>query len=53
LVYILVNVIKPDFIQNTKRIQLRIRRIGLEGRRRREMNAEAVNETVIPLMIRE
>jgi hypothetical protein len=54
LVYILVNDIESDFIQNTKRIQLNIGRMGPEERRRRtEMNAEAVNETVIVLMIRE
>jgi hypothetical protein len=55
LVYFLVNDIEPNFIQNTKRIQLNIGRMEPQERRRRkgEINAEAVNETVIPLVIRE
>jgi hypothetical protein len=53
LVYILVDEIEPDFIANTNRIQLNVGRMGPEERRRRrrELNAEAINEEVIHMLI--
>lgn len=55
LVFILVNDIEPNFISNTMRIQLNIGRMGLEERRRRrrELDAEAINEEMAGLMIKE
>ncbi|GAA5817499.1 hypothetical protein MFLAVUS_011047 [Mucor flavus] len=44
--------LKPDFIANTNIIQLSVGRMGPEDRRRRsELNAEAINEKVLPLLI--
>lgn len=53
LIYILVNDVKPDFIQNISRITLNIGRMGPEERRRRELDAEAINEASVPTMMEE
>ncbi|GAA5816777.1 hypothetical protein MFLAVUS_010310 [Mucor flavus] len=44
---------KPDLIANTNIIQLSVGRTGPEERRRRrrELNAEAINEELLPLLI--
>ncbi|KAI8058819.1 hypothetical protein BDF21DRAFT_455970 [Thamnidium elegans] len=52
LIFILVNDIEPDFIVNTNIIQLNVGRMDPEERRRRrELNAEAINEEVLFLLI--
>jgi len=53
LIYILVNNVEPDFIQNISRITLNIDRMGPEERRRRELDVEAINEAVVLTMIEE
>ena len=52
LMFILVNDVEPDYISNTNRIQLNVGRMGPEERKRRqrELDAEAVNEEIIPLI---
>ncbi|EPB87318.1 hypothetical protein HMPREF1544_05843, partial [Mucor circinelloides 1006PhL] len=51
LIYILVNDVEPNFIQNISRNTLSIDRMGPEEGRRRELNAEAINEAIISTMI--
>ncbi|EPB91426.1 hypothetical protein HMPREF1544_01748 [Mucor circinelloides 1006PhL] len=52
LIYILVNDVEPDSIQNISRITLKIGRMGPEERRR-ELDAEAINEAIVSTMINE
>lgn len=53
LVYILVNDVLPDYIQNINRMYLNIGRMSPEERRRRvrEMSAENVNEAILATRI--
>ncbi|EPB92723.1 hypothetical protein HMPREF1544_00452 [Mucor circinelloides 1006PhL] len=53
LIYILVNDVEPDFIQNISRITLNLGRMGPEERRKRELDVEVINEAVVPTMIKE
>lgn len=55
LVYILVNDVLPDYVQNINRMYLNIGRMSPEERRRRErkMRAEAINEEVVGTMVTE
>lgn len=55
LVYILVNDVEPDYMQNINRIRLNIGRMGPEERkrRRRELLAASINENILVMMITE
>ncbi|KAL7334883.1 hypothetical protein PS15p_200445 [Mucor circinelloides] len=51
LVCLLVNDAEPNFIQNISGITLNIGRMWPEERRRRELDAEAINEAAVSTMI--
>lgn len=53
LIWILVNDVEEDYQQNISRMLLNVGRMGPEERRRRkrELEAEAINENVITLMV--